>query len=306
MKKFGIRVLGIFAAGLIVTFIGTEARTGQQRIELIKAIDNSTSMSRLESQAVREACQKAVFQKALQLLPFSLPKQRKKNLRSYLGDKSQDFVLTYSLDTRHKDSERAEFIFYVSVNEKALKKRLKNLGTYFTAKDKVKYSLQAGGFSSDIWQRILRLENLSGLERGDVRSPLLRLRYDQDNKRWLGIIRVGDKSWSGRAISLPDLWEEIWAFYFMLPQTQSRFLETIFVRIDYWSTVTGLQTFDKDLNSWSSVLEEVTLKHLNISTKGIQGQWKMKTMSVPGLKRHLKESLKNRELELSYSMDPFE
>jgi len=302
MKQLSIFIILIV---LIGSLLGTEAITGQQRIELTKDLDNSTSMSVLESQAVRDARYRAVFRKAVQILPFSLTDKRKEILGSYLDGKSEDFVLTYALDMRDMGSKSVEFIFYVSVNEKALKQRLKNLGTYFTTKYKVQYSLQTSGISSDIWQDILRLENLSGLKRGDVQSPLLRLQYDKDNERWSGIIQTTDKYRSEKALTLSALWEKIWSFYFMLPETQARFLETLFVRVKWWTTSTGLQTFNENLNSWTSVLDEFTLKHLKMTPKGIQGQWKMKTMNINGLKQHLEGFLNNRGVSLSYSTDPF-
>jgi hypothetical protein len=303
MRNVVLQTCVFLVLGCLGSLLGSSCRAGQQRVELFKVLDTSTTVSKVEYQAIPEACRQAVFQEALALLPFPVSEQRTDILRSYLRTQSDDFVLTYTLDKTIIGSKGIELIFYVTVNGKALQKRLQDLGTYYTTQEKISYSLQASGLSSEKWQEILFLEHLSGLVRENIKYPFLKLQYNQDKGgHWTGIIQGPQDNWSAQESSLPALWRQLWKHYFMLPETQMRFFQSVCVQIRWWSTSAQLQSFNRRFHDWNALVHEMNLKQVTLGSGGMQAKWEIKTMNVSGLQKKLEDVLSKLGLEMVYTV----
>ena len=266
-------------------------------------IDRSYSkdaVNKLDAESLRkEALVQGAIQEINEILNVDLSNPEKVFFKGYLKNRIDDYVLSYSRDRQVITDTYRSLTMNVSLNTRALKELLKTWGIYFTANEKWEYSLQ-GDIGEKERKEIRLLESMSGLRSKYSGFPTLEL-HKTGNNIWLGVLKTKENVWTTQDRELYLVWKRLWSNYFSHPDILAKAEESLFVRIGYWASVTGMQSFDNKLEDWEYLLDRAALEHVQIKAEGVSGCWRIETVNPASLKKQLLDYMDSRNLEYSFS-----
>ncbi|MCF8103973.1 MAG: hypothetical protein K9K64_00675 [Desulfohalobiaceae bacterium] len=287
-----------FFCSLVMTGSGSSLWAGEQIVQVVLQADQNGTVERSAQEDVQKILLRGVLQEAIELLPGTLSATRKEALSSVLSSRAGEYVLSYS---RGKAETRPGLLttsWRVDVNGKRLKNSLKSWGVYFTVDEQLPYTLDLQASSPQKARLAVdRLESLSGLRSQAAAGPRLDLEQIKgQTKAWRGRLEVGGRSWSRKGSDLEEVWLGLWANYFSLQEVQARVLEDLILVVNGWSSVTGVQGFDRVLAQKSALVDRAVLKNSDLLVASVQGTWTIQTPDRTALDRFLNGYLSPRGL----------
>ena len=292
-------IVSLVWAVLLAAAVAFPVHAGEQIVHLTSPLDQAESPGDSQpAQGLGEARARAVFQEAESLLPGSLSQGREEVLFDFLAARAETYVLSYA---RGKTEARGALLtttWRIGVNEALLKQTLRDWGVYFTLKGPWDYSLEWGRDDPGPYlETVHRLETLSGLVNRVGAHPRLRLSPGGgEGAAWRGLLKHEEQSWSAAGSGLEEVWFELWARYFRQPDVQARVLEVFRLRVQGWSSVSGVRGFDRVLRKNSGWVNQAVLLRTVLSADSVAAQWDVHTPDRQRLEQFLNGYLPARGL----------
>ena len=292
-------ILSLFLAALLAVAAPTPGEAGEQIVRLTAPLDQSGSAEdSAPAPGLEEARARAVFQEAESLLPGVLSKARQEVLFDFLAARTEAYVLSYARGKTEVRGALLSTTWRIGVNEALLRQTLRDWGVSFTLKATWDYSLELRVDDSGRYaETVHRLETLSGLENRGAMSPRLRLRRGGGQEAtWRGLLEYEEQSWSKAGSSLEEVWLGLWPHYFRLPEVQARVLEVFRLRVQGWSSVSGVRGFDRVLRKNSGCVHQANLLQTVLSADSVAALWDVHTPDRQRLEQFLNGYLPVRGL----------
>ena len=277
---------------------GSSLWADEQIVQVVVQSDQNGTGQGTKATDMQMVLARGVLQEAVELLPGTLSAARKEALLSVLSTRADEYVLSYSRGKAETSPGFTSTSWRIAVNEKGLKEALKSWGIYFTTGGPWPYALDLRTPSPQKDRRAVdRLETLTGVQSQGAGGPRLVLdRMTGQAEAWKGKLEAGDRSWSRSGSDLEEVWLGLWADYFGLQEVQARVLENLILEVKGWSTVTGVQGFDRILSKKSALVERAVLKKSDLLVPSVRGTWSIHTPDRRALKRFLDDYLSSRGL----------
>jgi hypothetical protein len=303
-------------------------------------------------QARAAGFKRAVFEEALDLLPGTLDTFRAELLRQYLAPHAAEYVLSYSEVAQGPAAPAADAAnattpdavdqaaagmvadalvttmapagdevqqgllrLDVTVNRAGLKRRLKQMGVYYTTTAAQPYDLGLSGTASAAWDEIGRLQTLTGVSVVRGAEPLLEIDSvmaepsDEERKAglkeaapmWeLGLSADGAR-WSARGRDLETAWFSAWKGWFSRPGAEAGMVDELTLTVGGWYATDGIKAFADEMGAWEGAVESAELREVLMLPDGMSGVFGVKTMDRDALEGHLAQTLPQRGLTWSFT-----
>jgi hypothetical protein len=302
-----LTVIAIGAA-LLGCFFGVQVRADTYSVQAEhEYVENATLMD-MKRILRREAMAEIAAKEASTVLPQALSEQRRKALEQFIKPEVDKYILSFSELGFERKEEVCTLRLQAEVNVPALKDFLKRWGTYYTSERPMYYSLISPPLSQSEEKTLRRLEALSGLERMYTGYPLMTLEQlgDQEAERrfWKGTLKTVERSWSAVDSELTTVWVDVWSKFFALPKIQSQTFETLELSIEGWTSVTAIEAFHRQLTRWSLLVDQATLKRVDMELGQSTGHWQVRTTDEENFRERLQEYLEQRGLDFSLRAGP--
>ncbi|MGE4299821.1 MAG: hypothetical protein AB7E47_17520 [Desulfovibrionaceae bacterium] len=239
--------------------------------------------------------QQAVLLEALAVLPVQPDEARRTLLTEYLDTVAKDFVSSFSeAGAAGKDAALLD----VTVNRGLLKKRLQEIGVYYTVIEPRQYNLMLTGATPDAWDVLGRLQALSGLQVETGAMPSLSLEHvaTADGPVWQGVLHTDKADYPGQDKSLDVLWFALWKHYFSRPELDNVAAQTVVLHVEGWYAPDGVDAFDRLLRGWDEAVFEAVLEGVSMRAAGLAATWRVKLRSKDALEQRLQDFLPSRNL----------
>ncbi|MDZ7759984.1 MAG: hypothetical protein U5L00_06980 [Desulfovermiculus sp.] len=260
--------------------------------EQIVAIDAQAEFGSMGSER-EQAMLLAVIRESQAILPDRLDQTRKELLAEFMQARHEKYILSYSQLAGTNPQER---MWQVQVNTKALTSLLKDLGVYYTIKDSLAYRLKLLSEDDRGRGRITELETLSGCTRDNVQFPELRVQSTSEGS-WNGRLKSQDQTWTASQKNLDDLWVTLWSNFFSHPENILPFVQSLDIRIHGWSTISAISGFSKRIQSWTQMVDRVSLLQITGDSQGLHGRWQILTPKRDTLEERLDRYTQSRGLD---------
>lgn len=251
--------------------------------------------SKTRAQAQGEAFTAAVTDEAMDILRVPLPEARRAALREYLATVSGEVVRGYTEQGMTAVQGGTRLVVDVDVNRDMLKDRLRQVGVYYTAEEQVPADVQVAGATSEVTERLGKLQLLYGVEQR-AGAPV-RVAVRVQNKAWYATLDAPEGSTSASGAAVDDAWRTVWAWYFTHRQVAGAAVgQQAVLRVSGWLTADSVETFDRALHDWDRALQGVSLQEVVMRPGGIVATWKLVLVNRVELDRRLDEYLAPRKL----------
>lgn len=303
LRSYQILKLLLFFICFLFLSLANEVRGGQHTIQITKGYNSEADIQKIKSETRHEAFTKAALEEALHILPTPISKTRQDVLLSFLSSQAKSFVLSYSEQDVIQNQGELKVIWHIDINDTALKDLLKQLGTYYTCKQIINYSLVETGLRTQDYKLLNVLETVSGVKRSENEYPIILLNREKGSSNifWHGEIKIKDKECTYIENSLQKLWKRIWSHFFSLDSVKSSFVDSLYLYVQGWTTSTDIQNFSSRLAKWHKVLEDTKILMLEFNPAQIESWWKVETLDQNSLEQRLHDYLSPRGLEFKIS-----
>ena len=244
----------------------------------------------------------ALVRESETVLPGSLDPARKELLAKFMQTRHEKYILSYSQLARSDPGKR---VWQIQVNTQAQATLLKDLGIYYTLDTSLSYSLELVHQDDRGAKRIAELEVLSGLNRGNVQYPSLRVQATSDGG-WNGRLQSANQAWTANAKDVDDLWLALWSNFFSYPESMQSLVQSLDIRINGWSTISAISGFCQQLQSWPQLVDRATLGQISGDSLGLHAHWQILTLQPEKLKERLDRYTRSRGLDWNTAGDEHE
>ncbi len=235
----------------------------------------------------------ALVRESETVLPGSLAPARRDLLAGFLRGRHEKYILSYSQLAGSNPEER---VWQIQVNTQALVALLKDLGIYYTFNNSLPYSLELVHQDDRGAKRIAELEMLSGLNRGNVQYPALRVQATSDGS-WNGRLQNENQDWTANGKDVDDLWLALWSNFFSHPESIPTLVQSLDIRISGWSTISAISGFCQQLQSWPQLVDRSRLVQITGDSGGLHAHWQILTLQREQLKERLDRYTGSRGLD---------
>lgn len=269
-------------------------------VDVSPQVKEETGVMESKDETLKRGFAQAVTQEALDLLPGDISETRTFLLHEFLGRDAGDFILSYSELGSAGSGDSLRYLLDVSVNRKALKRRLQEMGVYYSVNDTRLFDLTLSHADPDTWETLIRLETLSGLEYQSEAMPRLVLEKSEDEKPvWRGILETEKTTYTGENKELADLWFDLWGNWFLEGEQADSVVETAELIVEGWYTPDGVHAFDRTLKQWDGRVEGAELKRMTMTQVGLTAVWGVKVLDKNRLEETLDAYIPSRGLKYS-------
>lgn len=324
-----------------LAFVLTLALAAQAHARVVEVLwhpDNPEAEVASRSAARMVGFKRAVFGEALDILPGSLGEYRTDLLRQYLMPRAAEYVLSYSEAvtepeapaenaTEQDEPQRMSLQaspdvgmlgvvrLDVTVNRAGLKKRLKQMGVYYTTAAAQPYDLALAGEASMAWDEIGRLQALSGVAVVRGAEPLMEIDsvMAEPSKKerkagmqkaaplWQARLTADGAEWTAHGRVLQDVWFKAWKGWFSRPGAEAGMVDVVPLTISGWYATDGIKAFADELAAWEGVVENAQLREVLMLPEGMTGVFSVKTMDRGALENRLADVLPQRGLSWEFT-----
>lgn len=274
-----------------------------QQITVSLPADEDVSAMALREKAMAEGFAQAVAAEAQRMLPGTLDSARGGLLKEYYITRAQPYIQGYKIITS-KMSEDGVFIgLDVTVNTKALRRNLKDLGLFKTVLSPVSASvvypeeLEEEGVTA-----LQRLMTLTGVRPGQEDLPLFTLEQGPENT-YRARLTTDQQEWVSIQKDMDVAWFNVWKRYFNFADAAIPDGGGVRLVVAGWFSPDAALEFDRVLRGWESAAQEVQLVELDMQTTGVGGTWELKPLSTERLIMLLNSYLPQRGLTFQLSED---
>lgn len=280
---------------LMLVLLGAHAAQAKFVEVFVPSEEGMTSMQ-IRKKGTEEAFAQAVVDTAVEMLPATLSDDRIMLLREYFLDKAGGYVLGYKEISSLRQEQGLKLTMDVSVNRKALRTALQDMGVYYTASKPLPVTFRhQGELDPDNLQKVRELIELTGLKRDlDVQPEFLLQR--EGEKLWRGRLIFEGRDWVAVKKDIPELWFALWKRYFSRQEMRESASSATRLRVSGWFTPDGAQDFDRVLQSWVSAVQEVQLVEMEMLPSGVAATWEIRVVNSGLLQARLDAFLPVRGL----------
>ena len=262
--------------------------------------ENNTNDMAMPQKTRNKGFCKAVYNAALADLPGTLPEDRAAVLDEFLCNEAADYVLSYKEIEVSPGEDGLSMIMDVDLNQEALKKRLKQIGVYYTSTTLLPYQMNLSGGEPEDWMMLGDLQKLTGVS-SSVGSDLVLSASQSKTGYWSGTLALGQDEWTARTKEFKNLWLSLWAKYFAKLNAKSKDESLGMVTVWGWYTPDGVMDFNNKLKLMGNLIESPMLTTVVMTPVGVKAGWSGQILNKPALEEKLKAFTLERK-RMGYSI----
>lgn len=279
---------------LVLCMAASPAFAGQVTVAL-PAEEDVSSMA-LREKAMAKGFAKAVADEAMLMLPGKMGPERSELLKKYYVTNAKPFIQGYKILTS-KVSEQGVFVgLDVSVDKRALRKSLKEMGFFVTSLEPVVAAVTyPEEMDEEAMIKLQELMTLTGVQQGEVEYPVFSLEPGPEGT-YKARLTTEEQAWDSIQKNLDVAWFNVWTKYFGQAASENTKVGVKELTVAGWFSPDAVLEFDRVLRSWETAVQEIQLLEMDMQSAGVGGTWQLRLLSAERFEMLLRSYLPQRGL----------